>query len=96
MEEVVFALITAGVPAALFGGGWLWKRFGSARGRALRRLRRASLFPCSEVKEGELCKLVGRLHLEGPALTAPLTGRPCAYYHLMVYGQKGSGGGHWR
>jgi hypothetical protein len=90
MEPTLFILF-GGVVAAVLVGSWVYKEFFSARGRARRALRKAPRVPIAQAKDGEVAKLAGRLRLVDAPLTAPLTGRPCAYFRTMVEQQKSRG-----
>jgi hypothetical protein len=48
----------------------------------------------ADAPEGKPAKLVGSLEYEGAPLRAPLTGRPCACYHVVVEEHMGQGGTH--
>lgn len=63
---------------------------------AKRRLRGAKRVDIASVRDGQLVKISGRLELYAPALQAPLTGRPCAFFETLL--EEYSGGKHkrWR
>lgn len=50
--------------------------------RLKRRLRRMRPEDIATVREGRLVKIVGTLALAGPPLAAPVSGRPCVYFHV--------------
>jgi hypothetical protein len=49
--------------------------------RPLRKLRRKKI---AEVRDASVCKIVGRIQPLDAPLTAPLTGRPCVYFAVLV------------
>ena len=65
--------------------------FYSKKAIVRRHLRKAVLKNISSVAEGEVAKISGRVELTGPPLTAPLSGRKCAYYHVLVEQQVNTG-----
>lgn len=90
-------LIFMGVAVAIVTGGWVYRQFFSARGRARRALRKASRVPIGRAKDGELAKLCGTLRGVEQPVVGPLSKRPCAYYRTTVEQKKGSGNSsHWR
>ena len=52
--------------------------------RVRRAMREVPRTVVSAVRPGSMVKLVGRVRLAGEPLRAPLTGRPCAYFHVLV------------
>lgn len=58
--------------------------FFSKKAMVKRHLRKAVLKRIESVSEGETVKISGRVELTGEALIAPLSGRKCAYYHVLV------------
>lgn len=50
--------------------------------RLKRRLRRMRPEDISAAREGRLVKIVGTLQPAAPQLAAPVSGRPCVYYHV--------------
>ena len=65
--------------------------FYSKKAIVKRHLRKAVLKNISSVADGEVAKISGRVELTGPPLTAPLSGRKCAYYHVLVEQQVNTG-----
>lgn len=49
----------------------------------------------SDFKEGEYGKVTGRVVFAGRVLTAPLSGRSCTYYHVMVELNMGGKNSQW-
>jgi len=95
----VMILIFAGAAIAASIGGWAYRDLFSRRGRARRALRKARKLSIAEARDGELVKLVGTLGLDGDTqVTAPLTGRPCAFFRTTVEQQQATGPrntSHW-
>jgi hypothetical protein len=52
--------------------------------RLRRRLRAMAPEPIATAREGHLIKIVGRLAPASEPLTAPVSGRPCVYYHVWT------------
>ncbi len=59
----------------------------SPRARAKRALRTARRKPIREVLDGEVVKICGKLRYQGTPLEAPLTGRACAGWTVVVQEQ---------
>ena len=83
MEVVVFSLFA--VAAAI---GALHSKLLSARARAKRALKNAPCISVSDAKDGQLVKLVGRLQFAGEPLSAPISGKPCAYFCTVAWGDE--------
>lgn len=84
-------ILILGAVATVAVGGWVYREIFSARGRAKRALRKAPRVPIARARDGELAKLGGTLRLADAPVTAPLTGRPCAFYQTTVEQRRGSG-----
>jgi hypothetical protein len=67
--------------------GWL----SSAERRMRRELARYPLATIADAGEGDQVRLRGRVRLDGPPLAAPLTGRACAAWHVLVQERHSSG-----
>ena len=62
-----------------------------------RKLKRATYRRFTEIRRGEVAKLVGKVQFIDEPLKAPLSGRPCAYYHVLVEQRVSSGkSSHWK
>jgi len=62
-----------------------------------RKLKRATYRRFTEIRRGELAKLVGKVQFIEDPWTAPLSGRRCAYYHIVVEQRVSSGkSSHWK
>jgi len=84
------ALVIYGVGAALaIGAGIAYRRFYSFEGRARRKLRKAPSRRIADVIDGEIVKVLGTLRYGERRLEAPLTGRPCAAWKVVVFGNQG-------
>lgn len=65
--------------AVVFFAAWYF----SADQRTKRKMRSIPRRAIGEVMEGEVARVVGRVRVDAP-LTAPLSGRPCAYWRVVV------------
>lgn len=92
MESSFFFIFFFAVLAGLIGF-LLWRLVFSPRARRRRLLRKFKGVPISQAKDGELVKVVGRLHYaEGETpLRAPLSERFGAYYRVQVEQRRSSG-----
>ena len=62
-----------------------------------RKLKRATYRRFTEIRRGEVAKLVGTVQFIDEPLKAPLSGRRCAYYHVLVEQRVSSGkSSHWK
>jgi hypothetical protein len=84
---VVF-LAGAGIVTAVNVYQWFFTRKARAR-RALKRHRRTAM---RNVRDGEPCKVVGRLEYAEAPMVAPFSARQCAGYSVHVYDNSGDGG----
>jgi len=61
-----------------------------------RKLKKAIDKKISDIVTGEIAKVVGKVEIAGEPLTAPLSGRKCAYYYVLVEQQVSTGkSSHW-
>lgn len=79
-------LLYAGMGSAIAFGAHFFSREATTK-RALRRAHRTCV---SQARDGQLVKLVGRVHFLGNPLVAPLTSRRCAYYAVWSVGDPGT------
>ena len=56
-----------------------------------RKLRKAPHKDIRDVLNGDIVRIKGTVDLAGKTLTAPLSGRPCAYYHVHIERHQSSG-----
>ncbi len=84
------AIIAVGVMTVVIGIVALdrYASVDAATKRALRQLTRTRI---EDLSDGAIAKVVGKLTLIGDPLTAPLSGRKCAYYCTTMEEQRGSG-----
>lgn len=62
-----------------------------------RKLKRATYRRFTEIRRGEIAKLVGKVKFIDQPLKAPLSGRTCAYYHVLVEQRVSTGkSAHWK
>ena len=96
MEPLFIAFGLLGATAAIGALGYQY--FFSKTARTKRAIKRQEQVPIGEASEGVPIRIVGSLSYAGQPLDAPLTGRPCAAWHVLVEEYKGSGGarrGNW-
>ena len=86
MDNWVVLLIIAGFGIIVFLSVYFSD---SAKGK--RKLKKASFKKISDFKMGEIGKVVGHVEFIDPPLSAPLTGRICAHYHILVEQETNSG-----
>lgn len=56
-----------------------------------RKLKNAPFKRLSEFRDGNIAKIIGEVEFVDRKLTAPLSGRKCAYYHVLVEEEDSSG-----
>ncbi len=83
---IVVVLGLAGLAVVLF---WWF----DPRKRLLRRVRRAPIRSIRELVGGSGGRVIGSAHAHGTTLEAPLSGRRCLYYSVVVRAKHGK---HWR
>lgn len=66
---------------------WWW----SEANRVKRKIRKAELVQIAKYPHGGLKRIVGKLSMDREPLVAPLTGRPCAAYEVVVEERRSSG-----
>ena len=86
MDQTFIYLVIIGMAA--FG---IVAFFFSDKARIKRKLKKAELKPLASYKDGDIAKVVGKVELVGTPLEAPLSGRKCGYYHVLVEQEKSSG-----
>lgn len=90
----MFVIVIAGVVFAFGLAGLLW--YYSENERVKRALREAKKYSIEEFPDGTQGKIVGRVQFLGEPLTAPLSGRPCAFYSIRVEEYQSNGNsGSW-
>lgn len=63
----------------------------------LRKLKKSASQKMAHVIDGEFAKITGKVEYTGSPLTAPLSGRTCAYYHVKVEQRVSTGkSSHWK
>lgn len=66
----------------------------SKEAKVRRKLRKTGGKRISEFMSGDVAKVIGKVEFVGQPLTAPLSGRPCAYYYVHVERRVSSGKSH--
>lgn len=56
----------------------------SKKQRVLRELKKSEAIPISRAKQGDYVKIIGKAVGGNQLLKAPLSGRPCLYYYVLV------------
>lgn len=88
--EFMFSVLAVAVVIAIVVW-WL-----SPDQRARRAMRATPRREIGDVIEGERARIVGTVHLTTEPVTAPLTGRPCAYWRVVVEEhRRGGRSGRW-
>lgn len=76
----------------IVAGGWvgmyMYRR--SGRWMVRRTARKAPFYSIEAFPEGQRGKVAGKVTYYHEPLTAPLSGRPCAYYHIKVEAGRGN------
>ncbi len=63
----------------------------------VRKLKKAAGKKISDFISGDIAKVVGKVEYAGEPLTAPLSGRKCAHYYVLVEEQVSTGkSSHWK
>lgn len=89
----LYFLIGLGLAMALAAVGSVTYREILAPGkRALRRFHFAPRIHVRDARDGELVKLIGRVHLHGAPLTSPIAHRPCVAYWTEIQSLRGRNG----
>ncbi|MCU4157024.1 hypothetical protein J1N10_13625 [Carboxylicivirga sp. A043] len=86
METTVIILVIAGI--AIFA---LIIIFFNNKAVIKRKLKKAERKRLSEFIDGESARVVGTIECFGTPLTAPLSGRKCAHYYILVEQERSSG-----
>lgn len=75
---------------------WLANYF-SKKSVVRRKIKKATARRISNFVDGETARITGTVELPGESLTAPLSGRKCAYYYVLIEQQVSTGkGSHWQ
>ncbi|MBI3134646.1 MAG: hypothetical protein HYZ14_08250 [Bacteroidetes bacterium] len=79
-------------------GGFIFYGFYFSKKAVVRRnLKKAAGKKISQFFNGDIAKVVGQVEFVGEPLSAPLSGRPCAYYHVLVEQHVSNGkNSHWK
>lgn len=94
MEPVLFGFIIA-ANIAIVGGTYAWRYFRSEQYKVRRAIKRAQRVPLAGVVDGSLVRVTGEARpRDGQHITAPLTGRACLLYEVIVeeYVSRGKSG----
>lgn len=93
--NIAIIAITAGV---LITGLIIWLSYYFSKKSVVRRkLKKATVRRISNFVDGETARITGKVEFTGKPLTAPLSGRPCAYFYVLIEQQVSTGkGAHWQ
>ncbi len=92
-KQYVFIAIGSAVVLAIVFFSWYF----SKKAIVKRKLKRATYRRFTEIRRGEVAKLVGKVQFIDQPLKAPLSGRTCAYYHVLVEQRVSTGkSSHWK
>jgi hypothetical protein len=90
------ALIVSGI-ALVIGAILFVNYYFSQKAIIKRKLKKAVSEKLSQFANGDIAKVVGKIEFVSRPLVAPLSNRPCAYYHVMVEQQVSTGkSSHWK
>ncbi len=85
---VVFVIVIAGLG--------VFSYFSSRKARILRKFRKTPGKKMKDVQNGDVVRMIGRIHYVGKPTIAPLSDRECAYYYVLVERKQSSGkSSHW-
>jgi hypothetical protein len=87
-------ILIGGAVVAVLVGGWVSRGLFSDRNRARRTLRRTRRVSIAEARDGKVARLTGRLRFVNTPLSAPISGRHCAWYNATVEQQRPRGSSH--
>lgn len=77
--------------ALIIGGIFFLQFYYSRKSVVKRKLKKAVGMKMSSFYSGDIAKLAGSVEIVGEPLIAPLSGRPCAYYYVLVEQLQSSG-----
>lgn len=80
MNEFFFVFIALGIVIPLS----IFYNYNSKHSRIKRQLKQVPGKPIRHVQNGETVQICGTVEIIGDPLEAPLTGRNCAYYHILI------------
>ncbi len=80
MDSPVFIVVIISV----FVGFVLYGIFFSRQAIIKRKLKKANTKRIADFKNGEIAKIVGIVEFVDPPLIAPLSGRECSHYHILI------------
>lgn len=87
-----------GVVVLISLGLWVANAFFGAAARARREIREQREVPIRDAPEGQRIKIAGRASPETEPMSAPLSGRSCVCWKVLVeeYRSQGTSGGYWK
>lgn len=92
-----FGLFFIIVILAAIGGSYLIFYYFSKAARTRRALRSTERTLVADAIEGTLVKIAGRVKFVGESMEAPLSGRPCAVWEVVIEENRSSGqSSHWK
>jgi len=91
-KQYTFILFTSAIVLII-----LFSWYFSKKAIVKRKLKRATYRHFNEIRRGEVARLVGKVEFIDQPLKAPLSGRTCAYYHVLVEQRVSTGkSSHWK
>lgn len=95
MEPI--ALFFIGLAFVILFGGIFYGFYFTKKAVVKRKLKKAAGKKIGQFYNGDIAKVVGHVECVGEPLLAPLSGRPCAYYHVLVEQHVSTGkSSHWK
>lgn len=85
--QIVMILLIAMVAGCVF----FYRYYFNRKTIVKRKLKKATGKKISDFVTGDIAKVVGKVEIVGVPLIAPLSGRPCAYYYVLVEQEKSYG-----
>jgi len=77
--------------ASVFGGVVFYNYYFGRKALVKRKLKKATGKKVSDFVSGDIAKVVGKIEIVGEPLIAPLSGRQCAYYYVLVEQERSTG-----
>jgi len=92
-QTIVIIIIAATVIAIII----VTSIFFSKKAIVKRKLKKTADKKISDFQSGDIAKVIGKVEFAGKPLKAPLSGRPCAYYYVLIEQKVSTGkSSHWK